>query len=133
MSEAQAAKWTPARASSSAWYMSTIRCLTDWNVGDGTVEDHPDLGVLDGLFEGPVGHPDQLGGQADRDVVEHPTPQAGLVPGGPEGLDRLLVEDQSGELPGRVEARDRLGLGRGSRNERKPSSASATTMTQSAV
>ena len=54
-------------------------------------------------------------------------------PDGPERLDRLLLEHQPRQLAGGIERRDRLGLGDGRRNERIPSSASATTMAQSAV
>ena len=85
--------------------------LHDLEAGDRLVEDHPDLGVLGGHLEGPVGHPDRLGGQRHRDVVEDAPPQR--RPGSPARAERLggrAVEHQAGQLAGRVEGRDQLGL-----------------------
>ena len=66
---------------------------------------------------------------------------AGLVARRAERDDRRVVEDQAGQLAGRVERGDELDRGAGgqagrpnsSRYERTPSSLRATTMTQSAV
>ena len=54
----------------------------------------------------------------DGDVVVDPLPQPGLVPRGSERDHRRLVEDEAGQLAGRVEGRDELdGRRRGRRLE----------------
>ncbi len=91
--------------------------LDDLEGGDGTVEDHPALRVLDRLRHRPVADADELGREGDRHVVEDRPPEFGLITGRTERFDRLLLEHQAGELAGRVQSGDGLGL-RGAQQER---------------
>ena len=117
VSEAQAANWAPARAISSWWNMSTIRCLTTWKVATGRSNTTRTLAYSMASSSARSDTPTSSEARPTADIVETRRHSAVWSPDGPSGADLLLVEHQAGGLAGGVERRHGLAP-RGARAKR---------------
>ena len=107
VSAAQAAKCTPARAISSDWNMSTMRCFTDWNEAMGRSNTTRTLAYSTASSSARSDTPTSSAASATDTSSSTRRHSPVWSPTGPERLHRLLLEHQPGQLAGGVERRDR--------------------------